>query len=226
MYCRRKVEIRGASERVHGAKRSNSYATTDRCGDQRKCNDHDSLRISQRGSRRIVTMILRRLCRNVDVSPDKERSEKIRLGSFRQWRYIDNRSTYISTEIVVARYRGVSRATGKANLVRAGLTARCARQHGVAKAKSRRRAGCRVRSSGRRQSCGECDRANSHPAENGNRRGGACRMGLVAENVIGVIGANVPALTSESCEPDRTTSGKRLEPFRYRVIEDHEIPAR
>jgi len=160
VYCRRKVEIRGASERVHGAKRSNSYATTDRCGDQRKCNDHDSLRISQRGSRRIVTMILRRLCRNVDVSPDKERSEKIRLGSFRQWRYIDNRSTYISTEIVVARYRGVSRATGKANLVRAGLTARCARQHGVAKAKSRRRAGCRVRSSGRRQSCGECDRAN------------------------------------------------------------------
>lgn len=152
--------------------------------DHRKCNDHDSLRSSRRGSRRIVTMILRRLCRNVDVSPDKEGSEKIRLGSFRQWRYIDNRSTYISTEIVVARYRGVSRATGKANLARAGLTARCARQHGVVTAKSRRRAGCRVRSSGRRQSCGECDRANSHPAENGNRRGGACRMGLVAGNVI------------------------------------------
>ena len=60
--------------------------------DHRKCNDHDSLRSSRRGSRRIVTMILRRLCRNVDVSPDKERSEKIRLGSFRQWLYIDNRS--------------------------------------------------------------------------------------------------------------------------------------
>jgi hypothetical protein len=133
--------------------------------DHRKCNDHDSLSSSRRGSRRIVTMILRRLCRNVDVSPDKERSEKIRLGSFRQWRYIDNRSTYISTEIVVARYRGVSRATGKANLARAGLTARCAWQHGLATAKSRRRAGCRVRSSGRRQSCGECDRANSHPAK-------------------------------------------------------------
>ena len=117
------------------------------------------------------------LCRNVDVRPDKERSEKIRLGSFRQWRYIDNRSTYISTEIVVARYRGVSRATGKANLARAGLTARCARQHGVATAKSRRRAGCRVRSSGRRQSCGECDRANSHPAENGNRREGPAEWG-------------------------------------------------
>jgi hypothetical protein len=37
--------------------------------DHRKCNDHDSLRSSRRGSRRIVTMILRRLCRNVDVSP-------------------------------------------------------------------------------------------------------------------------------------------------------------
>jgi hypothetical protein len=93
--------------------------------DHRKCNDHDSLRSSRRGSRRIVTMILRRLCRNVDVSPDKERSEKIRLGSFRQWRYIDNRSTYISTEIVVARYRGVSRATGKANLARGPHGALC-----------------------------------------------------------------------------------------------------
>ena len=34
------------------------------------------------------------------------------------------------------------------------------------------------------------------------------------------------ALTSESCEPNRTTSGKRPQPFRYRVIEDHEIPDR
>ena len=93
--------------------------------DHRKCNDHDSLRSSRRGSRRIVTMILRRLCRNVDVGPDKERSEKIRLGSFQQWRYIDNRSIYISTEIVIARYRGVSRATGKANLARAPHGALC-----------------------------------------------------------------------------------------------------
>ncbi len=84
----------------------------------------------------------------------------------------------------LARARRGLRATGKANSARAGLTARCARQHGVATAKSRRRAGCRVRSSGRRQSCGECDRANSHSAENGNRREGACRMGLVAGSVI------------------------------------------
>jgi hypothetical protein len=47
--------------------------------DHRKCNDHDSFRISQRGSRRIVTMILRRLCRNVDVSPDKEQADNLRF---------------------------------------------------------------------------------------------------------------------------------------------------
>jgi hypothetical protein len=133
---------------------------------------------------RIVTMILRRLCRNVDVSPTRRGLRK--FGSVRFGNgdiSTTGRHTYrqrSSLQGIV----GVSRATGKANLARAGLTARYARQHGVATAKSRRRAGCRVRSSGRRQSCGECDRANSHPAENGNRRGGACRMGLVAGNVI------------------------------------------
>ena len=43
---------------------------------------------------------------------------------------------------------------------------------------------------------------------------------------FGVVDENVTAPTSESCEPDRTTYGKRPEPFRYRVIEDHEIPGR
>ena len=47
--------------------------------DHRKCNDHDSLSISQHGSRRIVTMILRRLCRNVDVSPDKQQADNLRF---------------------------------------------------------------------------------------------------------------------------------------------------
>ena len=37
---------------------------------------------------------------------------------------------------------------------------------------------------------------------------------------------DVMALTLEPYEPDRTTSGKRPEPFRYRVIEGHEIPDR
>jgi hypothetical protein len=107
-----------------------------------------------------------------------------KFGSVRFARAMYRQQVDISTEIVVARYRGVSRATGKANLARAGLTARCSRQHGAATAKSRRRAGCHVRSSGRRQSCGVCECANSHPAKNGNRRGRACRMGLVAGNVI------------------------------------------
>jgi hypothetical protein len=45
--------------------------------DHRKCNDHDSLSISQHGSRRIVTMSLRQLCRNVDVSPDKQQADNL-----------------------------------------------------------------------------------------------------------------------------------------------------
>ena len=143
--------------------------------DHRKCNDHDSLRIRSaapdaRDAEPFGT------CVEMSTLARTRRGLR-KFGSLRQWRYIDTRSTYISTEIVVARCRGVSRATGKANLARTGLTARCAGQHGVPTAKSRRRAGCRVRSSGRRQSCGECDRANSHPAETGNRRGGPAEWG-------------------------------------------------
>ena len=47
--------------------------------DHRKCNDHDSLRISQRGSKRIVTLSLRHCVEMSTLAPDKEQADNLRF---------------------------------------------------------------------------------------------------------------------------------------------------